>query len=468
MKVKKYQSNEERSILTALIVNDGVLGRVHARLGNNGARPFQSKWSNVIAKWCLEYFHKYQKAPRKAIEALFNSYAQSAADKEAVELMDGFLSGLSGDYRVLAEDVNEDYLIDKASAYFDRVQLARMADAVQAALETNDVEEAKKTLASYESMNFASTSLQDFVTPDIVKEDFRSMEQEEKLVEFPGPLGKFLSPHFKRGDFVAFSGPSKRGKSYWLLEVVWRAMKQRRRVLYYVLGDMSAKEVRKRFYVRMTRLPLKKSTVLIPSAIQSVKRDERPEVQRGKEQREKITQRDVALATKKLLFQLGRSELPVKFKCEGASVISAGQIEQDVQQLSHQDWAPDVVVVDYADLLDVEGPTRNQEVRHQINATWNVLRRIALRNHCLVVVATQAAATAYNSWVIRKKDFSEDRRKNDIVSGMVGINQTDREKELGVYRLNWVNLRDGKWSERQVVWTAGCLDIACPCIVSSF
>ena len=134
-----------------------------------------------------------------------------------------------------------------------------------------------------------------------------------------------------------------------------------------------------------------------------------------------------------------------------------------------------MVVIDYADLLGVEEHTKRQDVRHQMNASWMTMRRIALTYHCLVVTATQTAATAYNSWIIRKKDFSEDKRKNAHVTGMIGINQSEKsddgqpsEKELGVYRLNWVVLRGGGWPESKVVWTAGNLAVACPCIISSF
>jgi hypothetical protein len=52
---------------------------------------------------------------------------------------------------------------------------------------------------------------------------------------------------------------------------------------------------------------------------------------------------------------------------------------------------------------------------------------------------------------------------------MIGINQTDpEEKDLGVMRLNWIKLRDEDFSEKAVVWVAGCLSIANPIIRSTF
>jgi hypothetical protein len=82
------------------------------------------------------------------------------------------------------------------------------------------------------------------------------------------------------------------------------------------------------------------------------------------------------------------------------------------------------------------------------------------------VGATQAAARAYDQWLIRKGDFSEDKRKNAHVTGMIGINRTAAEKKKGIYRLNWVFLRDGVWTETQCVWTAGNLALGCPAMRS--
>lgn len=177
---------------------------------------------------------------------------------------------------------------------------------------------------------------------------------------------------------------------------------------------------------------------------------------------------DIAKARKHLLASTALSDVGIRIRCEGGSVVSASDIEQDVRQYTKEEFIPDVVVVDYADLLLAEASTKHMDYRHQNNATWMILRRIALENHCLVVVATQTAATAYKAWVIKKSDFSEDKRKNAHVTGMIGINQTDDEKEKGVYRLNWIVLRGGKWAESQVVWTAGELAIGCPCLVSTF
>ena len=49
MKVKKYQSNEERYILTALIVHDGVLGRVQLAGIRHGLSRLNDLSSSMIS-----------------------------------------------------------------------------------------------------------------------------------------------------------------------------------------------------------------------------------------------------------------------------------------------------------------------------------------------------------------------------------------------------------------------------------
>lgn len=464
MKVAQVRSDEERAILTALIVNDGVLATVHARLGSD-RNPFEGKWANTIAQWCFAYYGKYRKAPKKHIQNLFAKYSQKTKDEDAVTLVDQFLSRLNKDYEGLSQELNEKYLIDLASTYFKRVRLARMSERLQAAVDNKDIEEAETALHEYKPVEFAADDWADPFSKDEIRQTFRYYEKDRSLIRFPGELDRFLSEQFERDGFIAFAAPEKRGKSYFLLEVVYQALRQRRKVLYYVLGDMSKVQAQRRLYQRIARRPIRTGEFRLPKRM--FIKDGVPRVKFRNKLRAAITPKVIWEMADKLRRLTSSNELPIKIKCHGASIVAASDIERDVQECSQEGWVPDVVVLDYADLLAPEPGTGTQEFRHQVNESWKVLRRIALDHHLLMCTATQAAATAYDSRVIRKRDFSEDKRKNAHVTGMLGINQTSEEKPLGIYRLNWIFLRDGAWADTEVVWTAGNLGIACPCMVSA-
>jgi hypothetical protein len=97
MKVRRYQADEEKTILMALIVNDRVCSQVAQDLGDD-REPFKNKWSNLVAGWCIEYFRKHRKAPRKVIQHLYTHWAAAQQDEEAAGFVESFLESLSGEY----------------------------------------------------------------------------------------------------------------------------------------------------------------------------------------------------------------------------------------------------------------------------------------------------------------------------------------------------------------------------------
>lgn len=133
---------------------------------------------------------------------------------------------------------------------------------------------------------------------------------------------------------------------------------------------------------------------------------------------------------------------------------------------SHEDWIPDVIVIDYADILNMD--YGNLEGRDRYDRVWKQLRRLSQERHCLVVTATQAAARAYKAQTQGQEHFSEDKRKNAHVTGMIGLNQTVREKERGIMRLNWIELREGFFSPRRCCYVATCPELANMSVKSIF
>lgn len=464
MKVKKYQASEERTILTAMIVSSEVLDRI-GRNVKLDEKPFRDKWSNLVAKWCLEYWRTYGRSPRRAIETQFSRFAQATKDQDTVELLESFLASLSDDYKNQARETNVQYVVDLAAGLFKKVQLERMAESIEAALEQNDADAAELAVTGYQKIEFAAT---DWINPfdhDTIREALVTKE-DSTLVQFKGALGEFLNAAFERDAFISFAGPEKRGKSYWLGEVTWQALRQRRRVLHYTVGDMSKNQLMRRLLVRAARRPLRSQTIEKPTRIR--KKEGVASLVTESIELKRLSTAAATEAMDAVMTKTAAKKPRLKIKCAESSTISASDIERDIADLAKEDWVPDVVVIDYADILEPEPHAKGWDYRHQINETWKVLRRISQRYHILVVTATQTAATSYDTNRIKKGDFSEDKRKAAHVTGMIGINQTSDEKKLGIYRLNWIFLRDGVWTDSQVVWTAGNLALACPCMISSF
>jgi len=382
-----------------------------------------------------------------------------------VEIIETFLVGLSEEFADKADEVNKAFLIDLASRYFRKVKLERTVQEMESDLDKDDVESAEARMSGYSGVAFSASDWIDPTKSKVVLDALQNSDS-QPIVHWRGDLGTFLSPYFERDAFISFVGPEKRGKSYWLLETVWQAMLQRRRVLYYVVGDMSEKQVIRRMVTRAIRRPLRAGSVNRPIKITRKEKGVVLDID-PRSYAEPVSFPEAVRTMQALLQKTGSHESRLKIKCVGPSSLTASDIERDVRIFCNGGWIPDVVVVDYADNLAPEPSTKNMDYRHQVNESWKVMRRISSDWHLLFVTATQAAASAYANSVIRKSDFSEDKRKNAHVTGMLGINQTSEEKTQGIYRLNWVFLREGGWADHEVVYTAGCLGLACPAIIST-
>lgn len=162
--------------------------------------------------------------------------------------------------------------------------------------------------------------------------------------------------------------------------------------------------------------------------------------------------------------EMGRFCAPIRWgKAPVWDIINSGPLHRFTVEdvLTHN-----CVIVDYADIM--AAADTKFEKRDQVNQTWIRLRALSQRNRCLVLTATQIKAEGFDAWLLGREHFSEDNRKYNHVTGMVGINQTDKEKENGIYRLNWILGRQLKFAEKKCVWTAGCLATGEPFLLSSF
>jgi hypothetical protein len=188
MKVERKDGSKERKILTTMVVSDTVLGKISNNWTEKGLFP--STWSNLIGGWCVDYFRKYQKAPSKNIQSLFQSWAEeSQTDKETVRIVEKFLGEMSGEYTRLKKEVNPEYVIDTAGDYFNSVRLEKTMDAIRGDLDTGKVSKALQKAEQFgRKIEIGGGSGIDLFTDEQeVKSTFEY--QRESLIRFPGRVG---------------------------------------------------------------------------------------------------------------------------------------------------------------------------------------------------------------------------------------------------------------------------------------
>jgi hypothetical protein len=105
-------------------------------------------------------------------------------------------------------------------------------------------------------------------------------------------------------------------------------------------------------------------------------------------------------------------------------------------------FEPEVAIADYLDLFAPDRDTMHMQPRDQENKKWQRGRRISQEYNLLFVSASQCDADGFNKKLLDKSNFSEDRRKLDHVTAMIGLNMSIEEKKMGIMRMNEVVTRD--------------------------
>lgn len=468
MRIEKINSNTEKRILIGMITDDIVCSRIGSKWAK---KMFKSKWAELVASWCKDYFSKYGKAPGKNIVQLFEAWALKveAKDKDTVSLIEKFLSSLSGEYTSLKKDLNAQHTLDLAMDFFSKNQLAHAAKLVAAHLENGDTAEAAKVFSDWKGVELTASECCDIhKDPAAIDEAFD--QRANPFFRYPGSIGEFFGDCFGPGRLVGIMAPEKRGKTWWLMDIAWRAAECRVPTAFFSTGDMTQAQMVERLVIRAAKRPMEKCVYRVPTEIHRPCGDGKlpPDVEfKEKETHAPMTKEEGRAAIEKHRTEVIGSKKPyLRMSTHGNSTISVKGIDAILKRWRREGFDAKVVVIDYADILAM--PDGGEEVRNQINATWKHLRALSQQGIC-VVVATQANAEGGLTELLGRQNFSEDKRKLAHVTEMFGINQNEEtEKELQVFRLNWIVRRSAKFQSKDVVYCAGCLDIGNPVIKSTF
>lgn len=468
---ESHHGQAERRILTGMIVSPPVLARIAARWDKAGL--FASKWANLLGHLCVRYHQEYGTAPGRAIEAVYEAWAnQRPRDPALVQTGENFLVGLSNEYTSGAE-INPAHLLDRAGDYFRRVRLKRHADELVGLVDVGEVAEAERVAQGFVNLNLGTRHFIDVL--QYQDWDHVYDPEEEALVTLSDGLGKFFSRHLQRGNFFSFLAPEKVGKTTWLTDLAWRAQLQRRRVAYFALGDESEDQMMRRFGQRAAQHPrwatAPGEVVKFPVHFERAEKESRLKYdlrREGWEFSEGMTARRARAACAEIRRKHLRSNRSfLRLMVYPAGELSVQGMEAQLAEWSREGWDADVVVGDYMENLRESGNPRD-DPRFRIAATWADMRGLALRRHVLVLTATQANKAGGSAELLTREHFSESKTKLAHVTGMAGINQSEEEKLHGVQRLNWIVLREAMYLSWRQCYCAGNFAVQHPAMRSFY
>lgn len=464
----------QRHILNGIIYDDKTLGAISSKIHEHD-KMFVNSWANLVLRWCLDYYKTYAKAPGyQNLKVSFDSWSEDNKEHEYINDIGQFLDGIyQEEYKT---EINSDHLIDLSTKQLNRMRLLKLSEGIQADLDKGKENSALERIASFSKVEMGSRGWMDTLSDMELVDWTFNRQKDNVLITYPGDLGKFFGACLKRKAFVSFLAPEKTGKSFWLLDIVWRAVHNRLRVAYFDVGDNAGEEINERFYVRAAVHPYESDTgewpytIKYPISITPPK--EEGDFYATVEHEDRtfdapLDAKTVKRALRRVMkFGVKSLDSYLKVSCHPNFSINVPGIKTELELLEMSGWVPDVVIIDYADIL--APPPGRMESRDQINTAWKQMRGLSQERNCLLITATQSDAASYEKRIISRMNFSEDKRKLSHVTLMVAINMTGEEKDSGLVRLNHVVRRKGGYSSRKVVHVAGCLAVSNPTILSTF
>lgn len=494
----------ERQITIGFIVSTEYLQQIRQAWNPTF---IESDTARQLISWCIDYFDEYHKAPNKHIQDIYITKLKAGLDQAHAEWIESVLESLSEEYE--RGQFNVSYLTDQTRKYFQERYLKTLIEDAEHELIQGHILEAEEIISKYAPViKDDSTSINPFSESVRSKIKQAFSEREKPLIKFPKALGKFWNQELIRGGFVALMGREKVGKTFMLIELALRAMKSGCNVAFFQAGDMTELQQLRRIAIYLAGKSDQErycGDIWIPTidcilnqtdeCDNEVRENNEPVFQNHKD----ISHDQLVEAAKnfpdhqvcyncnrmkgtpwlklrkaiqpltwpqayKHLRQFGKKwKKQFKLSSHANETLTISQIKSYLSIWEKQEnFIPDVIIIDYADILAPDPDFSRADFRQQQNKIWQRLRNLSQERHCLVLTVTQIKALGYSKELLSMNDFSEDKRKFAHVTAMYGLNQTPEEKQIGIMRINELVVREADFNPLRPITILQRLQIGRP------
>ena len=441
---------------------------------------FTNSFIRKVARWCVDFFNNYEVAPFNHIQDIFTEKRVELADEDA-DLIQKILVDISNKYE-LDTGLNVGYSVDQALRFFKKRELEITSNNVKLLLEKGNVEGAEDQINQFTKIAKVTSGWIDPFSSDYSNEVFQN---EEAMFRFPGQLGKFLGG-MQRGWLIAFAAGFKKGKTFILQELAIAAVQQRLKVAFFSL-EMYRAASNERLYKRLlgagsdergpavypcfdcahnqdgscnkpertNSIPLTTTGTKPPFSYNNKYtpctycRTNDPKEYQLAWWKEVIvrpafnkTNVDRQIDSMSKLYKNS-----YRFKNYPRFSANTSDIIRDLDILERTDnFIPDVIIVDYADILKAEdsGPSTGVS---QLDDTWKSLSKLAGERHALVVTASQITRAGMDKKQVKVADTALWVGKTAHLDMFGTLQQTPGEKKDGVMRVGLVAHRYADFDE---------------------
>jgi hypothetical protein len=489
---EKISVDMEKDIVIGLIVSHEYCRDAFPML-----RPehFTSKHLRRLMMWVKDYYKQYKEAPLNDIQKIFTVEGSKLDDDER-ELIEILLSDISDKYveqlKTGNGTFNSPYLLDITRKHCRSRNINLLMNEIDGYITKGQVDKADKALKDFSQIMAATSQwinpLKTTTIADIMAEDYAN-----RLFIMPGKFGE-LAGWFERGWLIAYFGPMKRGKSFYLQDMGIRALEAGLKVVYVSL-EMSAKNVAKRFYSKITAHGRRAGIITFPifdcranqdGSCQLPERvndialipldsdDDLPFFDRDKHKDYRVCtycrakrlpdyipstwfeEKDIGKIETKVVVRKAATFKKMfgdNFRIIAYPPFSVDfdQIISDIEDLEQTDsFVPDLICIDYLDIMANEKGQLSE--RGQVDTRWKRAKGLGSTKHCAVATVSQTGRASFVKEDIDETDTSEDIRKLAHLDIGFGLNQTISDKRRGVMRINvFANRHDDFDIRRQII-----------------
>ena len=436
----------EKEIVTGLLFSDEYTKQLVPVFNKY---LFQVSYIRLLSGWCIEYYNTYKKAPAENIIHIVKGYMeQGKVNEDDVELIHKFLQTVKP-----YDNKNIDFYVDRAEKYLRKRRLEQLRDDLSSLCLVNDVDKAENAVATFKRIARPKT-----IGIDIFRDEIIAIMDNDldKLFRMRGALGDLIGD-FCRQDFVAVAAPMKRGKTYWLQEIAIEAMQRELNIVFYSF-EMSEKKMLRRIYQQI--LGETKNEYIAEINYPYFDHDGR--IKFRKSNKKGLSTEMIERRRKRLVKYMHNKFLLCTYP---TGSINVDDVRNHLDTLLHfNNFVPDVIVIDYADIMAPERFSSRDE-RHKLNDTWKALRGLAQERNCLVVTATQTNRSTFNK-DIEESDIAEDIRKLAHATTVIALNQDKEDKKNNIMRVKVLVSRDDVFHVDDEVIVLECREVG-RCYVDS-
>lgn len=361
---------------------------------------FELKYLQVFVELVLSYKNEFGKYPnRSTFETLVRTQLVKHNELVQKQVRD-FYAKITANK---LEDVEGDFVKSKSLDFCKKQKLKAAMIKSVSLMEKSSFDEISTIINGALKLGLDIDHGYDFIKHFEERYKFRSRDPVSTGWDV---LDRYIQGGHGKKELGVVVAPTGAGKSMLLVHLGATAMKSGKNVVYYTL-ELSDKVIGKRFDSCLTGIPLKSLDFLKDEVFEKV-----------------------SGLTGKLIIK----EYPTKS-------VSTETIKAHITKLKQKDFVPDMIIVDYADLL--KPVSTQKEKRIELETIYEELRGIAGELDCPVWTASQTNRSGLNAEVVTMESISEAFNKCFVADFIFSLSRTAVHKQTNSGRIFIAKNRNG-------------------------